>query len=179
MEHCTVVYEAPNAAPLLRVTWNRFDQTYLATFAVDGSEVIIIDIRFPSNPVGVLGADPINSVAWAPHSSTHIATAGEDSTAHIWDLTDLPMSPRTVTWASVRITINNNSWYPHDEEWMAITAGKVGACFASKQQLKVILRTLWLLYGVILLLFCCCCCCFPSFLFVCILTQTFYFLPLR
>lgn len=131
MEHCTVVYEAPNAAPLLRVTWNRFDQTYLATFAVDGSEVIIIDIRFPSTPVGVLKSvhpDPINSVAWAPHSSTHIATAGESSTAHIWDLTDLPnVTPNCYLNFRAEAPINNIAWCPHDEQWMAITSGKEAA----------------------------------------------------
>jgi WD repeat-containing protein 68 len=28
----------------------------------------------------------VNAIAWAPNSATHICTAGDDSTAYIWDL---------------------------------------------------------------------------------------------
>lgn len=32
----------------------------------------------------------VNAIAWAPHSSCHICTAGDDAQALIWDLIDLP-----------------------------------------------------------------------------------------
>lgn len=128
MEHCTVVYESPELAPLLRVAWNKIDQTYLATFAADGTEVVVIDIRYPSVPVGALKnnhTQPINSINWAPHSTTHLASAGEDCTANIWDLTDLPnVTPQCCLKFKADQPINSISWCPQDEQWMAITSGK-------------------------------------------------------
>merc|ERR1712196_623177 len=32
----------------------------------------------------------VNSLAWAPHSSCHISTAGDDNQALIWDLSHMP-----------------------------------------------------------------------------------------
>jgi WD40 repeat protein len=50
--------------------------------------VNIIDIRQPMKPLHQLRrhAFPVNAVAWAPHSEIHIATAGEDMNAFIWNL---------------------------------------------------------------------------------------------
>lgn len=128
MEHCTVLYDTPNQSPLLRVAWNKLEQTYLATFASDGTEVVVLDIRFPSVPVGVLKdahTQPINSINWAPHSSTHLASAGEDCTANIWDLNDLPnVSPTCYLNFKADGPINSISWCPSDEQWIAITSGK-------------------------------------------------------
>ncbi len=39
LEHSTILYEDPKQHPLLRLAWNRQDPNYLATFAVDSSEV--------------------------------------------------------------------------------------------------------------------------------------------
>ena len=41
-------------------------------------QVIILDVRVPSQPVARLGNHraPINGITWAPHSSCHICTAG-------------------------------------------------------------------------------------------------------
>jgi WD repeat-containing protein 68 len=127
MEHCFIVYESPNLSPLLRVTWNKLEATYLATFGVEGTEVVIIDIRFPSAPVGALhGAhsQPINSIGWAPLSTTHIASAGEDCIASIWDLSDLPnVAPTSYLNFRADNPINNIAWSPKSEDWVAITTG--------------------------------------------------------
>jgi WD repeat-containing protein 68 len=50
--------------------------------------VVVLDIRFPTLPVAELQRHraPVNTLAWAPHSSCHICTAGDDSQALIWDL---------------------------------------------------------------------------------------------
>lgn len=34
----------------------------------------------------------VNSISWAPHSSCHICTAGDDRQALIWDLYSMPKS---------------------------------------------------------------------------------------
>ena len=47
---------------------------------MDSAKVVILDIRYPTLPI----AEPqrhqgcVNAVAWAPHSSAHICTAGDD-----------------------------------------------------------------------------------------------------
>merc|ERR1711971_1345808 len=53
---------------------------YLATVAMDACEVIILDIRVPCTPVARLNNHRacVNGIAWAPHSSCHICTAGDD-----------------------------------------------------------------------------------------------------
>ena len=52
-------------------------------------------------PVAVLGAHSacVNAVAWAPHSSCHICTAGDDNQALIWDLAQLGQKPISGTHA--------------------------------------------------------------------------------
>ncbi|KAK0410960.1 hypothetical protein QR680_005410 [Steinernema hermaphroditum] len=88
LQHSTIVYEDPNHAPLMRLAWNKQDSHFLATFAQDSSEVVIIDIRLPCNPIAKLNNHRlcVNGVAWAPHSTSHICTAGDDHQALIWDL---------------------------------------------------------------------------------------------
>ena len=46
----------------------------------------------PSAPVTELAAHAaaVNGVQWAPHSSCHICTGGDDSQALIWDLSPIP-----------------------------------------------------------------------------------------
>ena len=53
---------------------------------------VILDIRVPSLPIARLSAHaaPLNALAWAPHSPCHICTAGDDSQALIWDVSQMP-----------------------------------------------------------------------------------------
>ena len=48
-------------------------------------QVIILDVRVPSQPVARLGNHraPINGITWAPHSSCHICTAGQQKKKNI------------------------------------------------------------------------------------------------
>ena len=39
LEHSTILYEDPQQLPLLRLSWNKQDHNYLATFAMEKSEV--------------------------------------------------------------------------------------------------------------------------------------------
>ena len=45
-QYSTIVFEEPNRRPLLRLAWNKQDYNYLATFAHNSNEVLILDIRF-------------------------------------------------------------------------------------------------------------------------------------
>jgi hypothetical protein len=44
-------------------------------------QVIILDIRYPSVPITQLARHHscVNALAWAPHSSSHLCTAGDDA----------------------------------------------------------------------------------------------------
>ena len=46
----------------------------------------------PAIPVAELGGHTqcVNTIAWAPHSSCHICTGGDDAQALIWDLSGMP-----------------------------------------------------------------------------------------
>ena len=63
--------------------------------ALCACRVVVLDIRFPTLPVAELSRHQacVNAVAWAPHSSCHICTAGDDRQALIWDLSAMGPSP--------------------------------------------------------------------------------------
>ncbi|KAM0063951.1 putative transcription factor WD40-like family [Helianthus debilis subsp. tardiflorus] len=63
----------------------------MATIIMDSEKVVVLDIRFPTLPVVELQRHQasVNAIVWAPHSSCHICTAGDDSQALIWDLSSM------------------------------------------------------------------------------------------
>uniref|UniRef100_A0A453NYQ6 Uncharacterized protein n=1 Tax=Aegilops tauschii subsp. strangulata TaxID=200361 RepID=A0A453NYQ6_AEGTS len=77
--------------PLTSFDWNDQDPRYMATIIMDSPKVVVLDIRYPTLPVVELHRHhaPVNAIAWAPHSSCHICTAGDDSQALIWDLSSM------------------------------------------------------------------------------------------
>jgi len=45
LDHSTIIYEAPDFKPFVRLAWNKVDPNYLATFAMDNSKLVILDVR--------------------------------------------------------------------------------------------------------------------------------------
>ncbi|XP_078437232.1 WD repeat-containing protein LWD1-like [Wolffia australiana] len=92
-EHSTIIYESsdPIDTPLVRLGWNKQDPRYMATIIMDSAKVVVLDIRYPTQPVVELHRHQasVNAIAWAPHSSCHICTAGDDCQALIWDLSSM------------------------------------------------------------------------------------------
>ncbi|KAG0533204.1 hypothetical protein BDA96_04G172600 [Sorghum bicolor] len=108
-EHSTIIYESGSGGggggsnsgagdggtasptPLVRLGWNKQDPRYMATIIMDSPKVVVLDIRYPTLPVVELHRHhaPVNAIAWAPHSSCHICTAGDDMQALIWDLSSM------------------------------------------------------------------------------------------
>lgn len=135
-EHSTIIYETPEPGqPLLRLAWNRQDPRYMATIVQDSPRVVVLDIRFPTIPVAELHRHqmPVSSLAWAPHSSCHICTAGEDGQALIWDLSSRPsmfpdggVDPILAYTAGGELT--QMQWSTAQPDWVAI-------CFQNKTQL--------------------------------------------
>ncbi|KAH8963124.1 hypothetical protein BDL97_05G136500 [Sphagnum fallax] len=126
-EHSTIIYESPQPdTPLLRLGWNKQDPRYMATILMDASKVVILDIRYPTLPVAELQRHQasVNAIAWAPHSSCHICTAGDDSQALIWDLSTMSqpvdggLDPILAYTAGAEI--NQLQWSSTQPDWVAI-----------------------------------------------------------
>ena len=83
LEHSTVLHETEDGKPLLRLAWNKIDPNYLAVFGMDHTYVTILDIRQPMKVLTKLTnhKDCVNAIAWAPQSSSHICTVGDDCQA--------------------------------------------------------------------------------------------------
>ncbi|OUM56502.1 hypothetical protein PIROE2DRAFT_65498, partial [Piromyces sp. E2] len=92
LEHSTIIYETSTPGdgsdahksqesnmPLLRLSWNKQDPNYIATFQMNSSNVIILDIRVPAVPVSELQCHKgnINSITWSPQSRKHLCSAGD------------------------------------------------------------------------------------------------------
>mmetsp|Transcript_22657 Transcript_22657/g.51053 ORF Transcript_22657/g.51053 Transcript_22657/m.51053 type:complete len:338 (-) Transcript_22657:128-1141(-) len=130
LEHSTIIYESstpPDAPPLLRLAWNKQDTNYLATFMMDNTSVVILDIRVPSLPVAELQGheQSVNAIAWAPHSHCHICSAGDDAHALIWDLQALPRAIEDPILAYKALgEINQLQWSASQPDWVAIGFGQ-------------------------------------------------------
>lgn len=77
------------------------DIRYTSRVSVDDGKLLrclhhayhpLVSSRAPSLPVAELYGHTqcVNTIAWAPHSSCHICTGGDDRQALIWDLTAMP-----------------------------------------------------------------------------------------
>lgn len=116
LEHSTILYEAPpnttvdngrsagahngssssaaamvNAGtnPLLRLQFNRMNPNMLATFHMDSSSVLVLDIRYPSTPTVELVKShqgSINGISWSPTQEGQLCTGGDDGQVLVWDI---------------------------------------------------------------------------------------------
>lgn len=123
LEHSTILYEDSKQLPLLRLSWNKQDPNYLATFSMDSAEVIILDVRVPSVPVARLcnHRAAINGITWAPHSSCHICSAGDDQQALIWDIQPMPQPIEVPILAyGAEGEINQVQWSSSQPDWICI-----------------------------------------------------------
>jgi len=127
LEHSTILYEAPSLSPLLRLSWNTMDPNYVATMLADECRIVVLDIRSASVPVAELvgHSKSINALTWAPHSSCHLASAGDDGQALIWDLTQLPISGDDAYLTfNAEDSINALQWSTAHPDWVSIAHGK-------------------------------------------------------
>lgn len=130
LEHSTILYETADLSPLLRIAWNRQDPNYLATVLTQDSKVVVLDIRMPSVPVVELVGHraSVNSLAWAPHSSSHLCTGGDDAQALIWDITAASGSGAReedpILAYNAAAEINQLQWDGAREHWVGIAFDK-------------------------------------------------------
>lgn len=103
LEHSTILYETPApknvppptaspsssarppTSPLLRIAFNPADSNYMSTFHMDGTDVQILDMRSPGQPVMELRAHrgQINALGWGSTTNPLLASAGTLSLAYL------------------------------------------------------------------------------------------------
>ncbi|EJW74783.1 hypothetical protein WUBG_14310, partial [Wuchereria bancrofti] len=89
--------------------------------------VVIVDIRVPCNPLARLHNHRacVNGIAWAPHSSCHICTAGDDRQALIWDISPMPRPVEDPILAyQAEGEVNQVHWSASQIDWICICFGK-------------------------------------------------------
>lgn len=88
LEHSTILYETNQLTPLLRVSWNKSDPNYIATFKAISPTITVLDVRMASAPLVEMTAhtQAVNGVAWAPNSPCHMCSVSDDRDALIWDI---------------------------------------------------------------------------------------------
>ncbi|KDD75065.1 hypothetical protein H632_c893p0, partial [Helicosporidium sp. ATCC 50920] len=136
-EHSTITYESPRAQPLMRLGWNRQDPRYMATIAIDSPRVIVLDVRFPSVPFAELARHhgAVNTLAWAPHSTCHVCTAGDDCQALIWDLKPLSATAVPLEASLDPIMAYNAGAEVHQLHWSSSQPDWVAVAFNNKAQI--------------------------------------------
>ncbi|KAI0644420.1 WD40 repeat-like protein [Trametes meyenii] len=113
LEHSTILYETPApknmppptaspsssarppTSPLLRIAFNPADSNYMSTFHMDGTDIQILDMRSPGQPVMELKAHraQMNALGWSSTDSQLLATAGDDCQLLLWDLAPHTAAP--------------------------------------------------------------------------------------
>lgn len=103
LEHSTILYETPApknvpppstspsssarppTSPLLRIAFNPADSNYMSTFHMDGSDIQILDMRSPGQPVMELRAHraQVNALGWSTSDSQLLGTVGTSPTSFI------------------------------------------------------------------------------------------------
>lgn len=95
LDHSTILYETPPPQPptvtpsspmparplasaLMRIAFNPADSNYMATFHVESSNVQVLDMRSPGQPVVELKAHAaqVNALGWSVAEAGMLATAG-------------------------------------------------------------------------------------------------------
>lgn len=131
--HPAVIYENVST-PLVRVAWNRQDPRYLTVIAKDSLRVVLLDTRHPTFPVAELEGHKafVNAMAWAPHSSCHICTTGDDGQAYIWDLTKIKCPTDRSLVPILSYGANSEITQVH---WAAEKPGWIAICFDRMAQI--------------------------------------------
>ena len=130
-DHSTIIYQTPEPdTPLLRLAWNKQNPRYMATMKMDNSKVVVLDVRYPTVPVAELSRHKaaVNVITWAPHSSSHICSAGDDAQALIWDLSTMAtpndggLDPILAYGAGAEIS--QLRWSSTQPDWIAVAFSK-------------------------------------------------------
>lgn len=113
LEHSTILFETPDARPLLRCAWNQGDGNYVACFALDSDRVTVVDVRAASLPVaqlslpthqqGASGVAPpqhrVQAIRWNPAAANQLIVSDLGGTVALWDLAEGTETPAWINRA--------------------------------------------------------------------------------
>ncbi|KAJ3337631.1 ddb1 and cul4 associated factor 7 [Gonapodya sp. JEL0774] len=141
LDHSTIMYETPSPGSpqnsvstenpaLLRLSWNKQDPNYMATFQVDDSQVILLDVRVPAVPITHLQGHRanVNGIQWSPTSAEYLCSVGDDSQALVWKIdagTHTKGQPTTVPAMvyDAEAEVNSLHWNSAMTDWVSIACG--------------------------------------------------------
>ncbi|KAL3230827.1 hypothetical protein RNJ44_01276 [Nakaseomyces bracarensis] len=105
LAHSTIIYEPSsndtstgsgsgsdsfeeNSNALLRLEPSPHDPNVLATFAIDSTEILILDMRNPESPLVVLDghSSSINQIKWHPTKKNTLISCSDDCQVLCWDI---------------------------------------------------------------------------------------------
>jgi WD repeat-containing protein 68 len=126
LEHSTILYECKQGTPIIKLAWNKQNIDQISSISMNRSSVQIINISSTDKMKRELKSHcaDVNAMAWAPHTSSHLCTVGEDGFAYIWDLLSLEENngitqPYLQYHASE--PIKNVCWSESNHKWIGIT----------------------------------------------------------
>ncbi|KAJ0089160.1 hypothetical protein Patl1_32616 [Pistacia atlantica] len=129
-ERSTIIYENPvQNCPLLRLEWNKADPRFMATVGMDSNRVVVLDIRYPTNPVMELvkHTGSVNAISWVPFIGRQLCSVGDDSRALVWEVVGSEFGLENggevepELWYGTMSEINYVRWCPIELDWIAIS----------------------------------------------------------
>lgn len=129
LEHSTILFECKNGIPITKIGWNRQNPDQISSISMNKSSVQILNI-YPNDKLKrelKSHCNDVNAMAWAPHTSSHLCTVGEDGYAYIWDLMSIEeKSGNTQPYLQYHANepIKNVCWSESNYKWIGITYNK-------------------------------------------------------
>jgi len=123
LEHSTIIFESKDHIPITKVAWNVNDNYYISAISEDKNFVYVIDTRNTNQAMELTShTSAVSSMAWAPHSNSHICSVGEDKFVFIWDIQrNLANSfDGPILSYCAPGEINNVSWSEMQVNWIGI-----------------------------------------------------------
>lgn len=107
------------SSALLRLEPSPFDPNVIATFALDSTSVLILDMRNPGSPVLTLDAHtaPVNQIKWHPSRRNVLLTCADDCQVLYWDLDASLLAPADPAAATPTTGDEVSGSTPHDHKW--------------------------------------------------------------
>jgi DDB1- and CUL4-associated factor 7 len=129
LQHSTILYECKQNNPIIKLSWNKQNMDQISSISMNKSSVQIINISSTEKMKRELKSHcaDVNAMAWAPHTSSHLCTVGEDGFAYIWDLHSLE-DKNGITQPFLQYNaqepIKNVCWSESNNKWIGITYKK-------------------------------------------------------
>lgn len=129
LQHSTILYECKQNNPIIKLSWNKQNSDQISSISMNKSSVQIINISSNDKIKRELKSHcaDVNSMAWAPHTSSHLCTVGEDGFAYIWDLHSME-DKNGITQPFLQYNaqepIKNVCWSESNNKWIGITYQK-------------------------------------------------------